>query len=268
MTAEQPSYAFGNARAIQRDRLRLLATLLDEGTFRLLNGRGVKAGWRCLEVGAGGGSVAAWLCQQVAPGGSVLATDLDTTVLRELDHPSLAVRVHDVLRDDLPAGEFDLVHARLLLAWLPEPDAGLRRMVAALKPGGCLIIEEMDFGSLAPDPGLDRRIQAMFARVIDAHNAVLAQHHAFDPYCGRRIAGNLSKVGLSNVGCEGRAWTWRGGQPGGRVWQLTFMQLRDQMVTSGLVPAGEVDAVIELCEDPKLRFTSQITMAAWGQRPA
>jgi hypothetical protein len=111
----------------------------------------------------------------------------------------------------------------------------------------------MDFGSLAPDPWLDRGIWAMFARVLDAHNAVLAQPHAFDPYCGRRVARSLSKVGLWNVGCEGQAWTWPGGQTGGRVWQLTFMQLRDQMVTSGLVPAGEVDAVIELCEDPELR---------------
>ena len=264
MSAEQPSYAFTNARAIQRERLSLLATLLDEGTFRLFTARGVKPGWRCLEVGAGGGSVPTWLCRHVGPNGSVLATDQDTTVLDELEYPNLEVRAHDVLRDELPSGEFDLVHARLLLAWLAEPEVGLRRMVAALKPGGCLLVEEMDFGSLAPDPGLDSRTQAMFARVVEAHNAVLAEHHAFDPCYGRRVARNLSDVGLVNPGCEGRVWTWRGGEPGGRVWRLTFVQLRDEMIASGLVGAEEVDAVIELCEDSRLRFTSQITMAAWG----
>ena len=76
----RPTYAFANRRAVQPERLRLLAALLDDGTFRLLERLGVQPGWRCLEVGAGGGSVAAWLCDRTAPGGSVLATDLDTTV--------------------------------------------------------------------------------------------------------------------------------------------------------------------------------------------
>ena len=167
------NYAFENARAVQRDRLRLLAALLDDGTFRLLERLGVRPGWRCLEVGAGGGSVAAWLCDRTAPGGSVLATDLDTTVLRELERPNLEVRVHDVLTDELPEREFDLVHARLLLAWLADPERGLRSMLAALRPGGCMLVEEMDFHSIAPDAGLDPATRELFARVIDAHHAVL-----------------------------------------------------------------------------------------------
>ena len=151
------TYAFENARAVQRDRLRLLAALLDDGTFRLLERLGVRPGWRCLEVGAGSGSVAAWLCDRTAPGGSVLATDLDTTVLRELEHPNLEVRVHDLLADELPEQEFDLVHARLLLAWLADPERGLRSMLGALRPGGCMLVEEMDFHSIAPDAGLTSR---------------------------------------------------------------------------------------------------------------
>jgi len=41
---------------------------------------------------------------------------------------------------------------RLLLAWLPHPALALRRLIAALKPGGWIVAEEMDFGSVAPDP--------------------------------------------------------------------------------------------------------------------
>ncbi len=156
----------------------------------------MQPGWRCLEVGAGGGSVAAWLCDRTAHGGSVLATDLDTTVLRELTRPNLEVRVHDVLSDELPEREFDLVHARLLLAWLADPGRGLQRMLAALSPGGCLLVEEMDFHSIAPDAGLDPVTRALFARVIDAHHAVLAERHAFDPFCGRGLDRALSTTGL------------------------------------------------------------------------
>ena len=221
---------------MQPERLQLLAGLLDEGTFTLLAALGVRPGWRCLEVGAGGGSVAAWLAGRVAPEGFVLATDLDTTVLRGLDHPCLQVRTHDIVRDPLPHADFDLVHARLLLAWLARPQAGLAQMAAALKPGGCLLTEEMDFLSLAPDPRLGQAACDLFTRVIGAHHAVLADRHAFDPFRGRRLAGDLAEAGLVNTVCQGRLAIWQGGQPGGRVWQLTLIQLRDEQLTPGWSP--------------------------------
>jgi ubiquinone/menaquinone biosynthesis C-methylase UbiE len=122
--------------------------------------RGVEPGWRCLEVGAGGGSVAEWLCGVVGGEGSVLATDLDATVLQALRHPNLEVRAHDLLIDELPARTFDLVHARLLLAWLSDPEVGLRRMLGVVKPAGCLVVEEMDSCRLCPIHGLTQRHRA------------------------------------------------------------------------------------------------------------
>ena len=58
-------------------RLRLIEQASDPTTFAHLDRIGVGAGWRCLEVGAGGGSVAAWLGERVGPTGHVLALDLD-----------------------------------------------------------------------------------------------------------------------------------------------------------------------------------------------
>jgi SAM-dependent methyltransferase len=252
---------------VQPERLALLAQLLDEGTFAVLAARGVGPGWRCLEVGAGGGSVAAWLAGRVAPGGFVLATDLDTTVLRSVHHPCLEVRAHDILAGPLPEAGFGLVHARLLLAWLDAPQTGLARMAAALRPGGCLVAEEMDFRPVAADPRHGPATCDLFGRVIAAHHTVLADQHAFDPFRGRRLAGDLAQAGLINTGCQGRLSIWQGGQPGGRVWQLTLLQLRPELAASGLVTGGEVDRVIDLCGDPGFRFMSQATIAAWGYRP-
>jgi 2-polyprenyl-3-methyl-5-hydroxy-6-metoxy-1,4-benzoquinol methylase len=267
MTQAEQRYAFENVRELQRERLRALEALLDPGTIQQLERRGVAPGWRCMEVGAGGGSIAAWLSARVAPEGSVLATDLDTTVLAELSHPNLEVRVHDVLVDEVPEGEFDLVHMRLVLAWLAEPQVALRRLVAALKPGGWLLAEEMDFVSVAPDPQLDERSSRLFARVVQAHNAVLAERHGFDHGYGRRLLGALSDADLTDLGCEGRVSMWRGDGPGGTVWRLTLAQLREPLIQSGLVTPAEVAAAIALLEHPHLAFQSQITMAAWGRRP-
>jgi SAM-dependent methyltransferase len=267
-TAAEGSYAFANARAIQRERLRTLEALLDEGTIRHLEARGVERGWRCLEVGAGGGSVAGWLCERVGPGGSVTATDLDTTVLAELSHPNLEIKVHDVLADDLPERAFDLVHMRLLLAWLGEPGMALRRVIEALAPGGWLVAEEMDFVSAAPDPRLGADERDLIERAVQAHNLVLTEQNRFDPFYGRRLVGDLEEAGLADIGCEGRAYMWQGGGPGGTIWRLTLIQLRDPMIASGLVTPADLDALFDLCDDPRLRIMSQVVMAGWGRRAA
>jgi SAM-dependent methyltransferase len=249
-------YAFRNAREIQRERLRTLEALLDAGSRRVLEPF-VGSGSRCLEVGAGGGSIASWLADRA---GEVLATDLDITVLQELDHPKVTVRVHDVLTDDLPDAAFDLIHLRLVLAWLTDVPRALGRLIEALKPGGVLVAEEMDFGSVAPDPRHEGA--EVFARVAAAHEAVLAARHDFDPYYGRRLEGDLAAAGLVELDSDGRVALWRGGEPGGDIWRLTLVQLRDEMG----VPGEDIDRVLELCDDVTFRSVSPVVMAAWGQR--
>ena len=156
---------------------------------------------------------------------------------------------------------------RLLLAWLADRELGLRRLVAALKPGGWLVAEEMDFISVAPDPRLDADAARTFTRVAQAHNAVLAERNGFDHSYGRRLVGDLTHAGLAEIGCDGRSSMWQGAGPGGAIWRLTLEQLREPLITSGRVTATEVDEVIALSGDPRFRVQSPITMAAWGRRP-
>ena len=106
-----------------------------------------------------------------------------------------------------------------------------------------------------------------FERVIAAHNAVLSRSHGFDPFFGRRLAGDLADAGLDDVGAEGRVAMWRGAADGGLIWKLTIDQLRDGMVASGGASAQDVDVALGLCDDPELAVISQVTMAAWGRRP-
>ena len=141
----------------------------------------------------------------------MLATDLDTTVLRDLSRPNLEVRVHDLLSNDLPEGEFDLVHLRLVLAWLGDPQSVLPRLVRALKPGGWIVAEELDFVSVVADPRMEPAASAVFDRAMQEHCAVLAAKHRFDPFYGRRVTGDLADAGLVKVECEGRTAMWRGG---------------------------------------------------------
>ena len=263
----QAAYAFDNAHDLQRQRLAALEAALDAGTVQHLEAAGIAPGWRCLEVGAGGGSIAEWMCERVGPGGEVLATDLDTTVLRARSRPNLEIRAHDVLADDLPPARFDLVHVRLLLAWLPDPRTALARVLRALKPGGRLVVEELDFASVATAEAPDPPSRAAFERVMEAHLEVLRERSGFDGRYGRRLHADLMDAGLEDVGCEGRVSLWRDGNAGMRVWRLTFVQLRAAMVAAG-TPARDVDRAIELCDDPRMSCLSPVVMAGWGRAAA
>jgi len=122
------------------ERLTLMSRMLDPQMFFRIEQAGVAPGWRCLEVGAGNGSVSAWLAAKVGPSGHVVATDIDTRFLDRLSIPNLEVRRLDVARDGLGEG-YDLVCCRALLHHVPERIDVVGRLAAAVKPGGVLLIE-------------------------------------------------------------------------------------------------------------------------------
>ena len=62
-----PHYPFDNAAPQAGDRFASLAKLYDGVTRRHLDRFGIGAGQRCLEVGAGGGSVARFMSERVGP---------------------------------------------------------------------------------------------------------------------------------------------------------------------------------------------------------
>jgi len=59
-----------------------LTTFRDPRTRLLLERTGVGPGWRCLEVGAGTGTIAAWLGERVAASGRVISESVPTPVRR------------------------------------------------------------------------------------------------------------------------------------------------------------------------------------------
>jgi SAM-dependent methyltransferase len=259
----EPGYAVDNAWVHARERLALLETVLDPGSFRHLAALGVGEGWHCLDVGAGGGSIAAWLCRQVGRTGQVLATDIDTRFLDGLTLPNLEVRQHDITTDPLPEGTFDLVHARTVLTHLPERDVALHRMVSALKPGGWLLVEEADFVSWVADPRT--RAADVCAKGWAAAHEIFRRGGA-DFHYGRRLYRDVCTSGLVEVDAEGRVPILHAGTPSARFWRLTFEQLRDRMVGSGLLTNEDLDQYLAAHEDEDFVWMGNIIMAVWGRR--
>jgi SAM-dependent methyltransferase len=266
---EASSYGLTNAWQRARERLNAVEAWLDPATIRHLETRGVGRGWRCLEVGAGGGSIARWLSERVGPDGRVLALDIDTRFLSAIDASNVEVRQADIRSDALPRGTFDLAHCRLVLMHLAgaERPAALRRIVDSLRPGGWFVAEEMHFPSMAADPSGGADVAELFARLLDAHNQALARG-GFDPEYGCRLLGDMEILDLVDVEDDGQARMWCGGSVGAEAWRLTLEQLGPRMLDTGLVSEADLEAGAAMFGDPRFRFMSQVTMTVWGRRPA
>jgi SAM-dependent methyltransferase len=256
-------YTYDHEWVDERVRLAGLECALDPGTHAHLLRLGLTSGSRCLEVGAGGGSVARWMAETVAPAGRVVAVDLETDFL-EPDaekYPCLEVRRQDFLTQQIPTG-FDFVHARWLVEWLLEKRHALSRLAAALRPGGVLLIEEPDFVTFynAAEPESLRKVARALGRYLESTTPVEVEY-------GRRAADDLRAVGLVDVHAEGRCWVVTGEDPFSRDFlRLTVVKVREPLLAGGDITELEYDEAVATLADPAASVFTPLTMAAWGRR--
>ena len=239
----------------------LLATGFDRGSANLVSRLGIGPGWRVLEVGAGGGSLARWLAAEVGPEGSVLATDVDLQFVGE-QPANVEVRRHDIARDPLPADHFDLVHARAVLQHVTERDGALARMVAATRPGGWVVVEDVDwlvFESQAlPEP---------FATLSRTTLARSVETYGYDGHWGRRMLATMVDAGLEDVDSRGKVVTMHGGTPSAEWYVLALERAAPSLVADGLLDAELVAEALAQARDPEFRVLGPLTISAWGRRP-
>ena len=268
-SATQPSahstYILDNAGREAPARFDALSTLYDRATIQFLENCGVGPGWNCLEVGGGGGTIAAWLAARVGPTGHVLVTDLDPRFLDASRFSNLEVRRHNIVTDPLPEAAFDLIHARLVLVHIPERVQVLKRLVAALKPGGWIIDEEFDSVSLPCDPDLSPgevklKIQTALFQLVE--------ERGIERRCGRLLYGRMRALGLFDVRAEARLSMWPGRSAGASLTRANVEQLRGALIAGGLVTEEELQQDIARLDDPDFMTPSPIMWTAWGRRPA
>lgn len=263
--AMQGEYLLDSAAAHTGQRFCGLEATFDAATCRFLAATGVGAGWSCWEIGAGSGSIARWLAGQVAPGGSVLATDLEIKWMSAVPSP-VRVERHDVTCDPIPETAYDLIHARLVLIHLAERDRVLAALVAALRPGGWLLVE--DFDTAFDDGTKPTTADEAFLRFVNHAFAQMLTLRGGDIGYSRTLPHRLERAGLRHVGGEGRLVFARGGSPGARVHVANLRQVGDHMAAAGLVTSEQVSRAISLLEDPAKIWAMPIMITAWGRKCA
>ncbi|TDC59567.1 methyltransferase domain-containing protein, partial [Micromonospora sp. KC207] len=177
--------------------------------------------------------------------------------------PGLVPMAHDLEREELPEAEYDLVHARLVLEHLRDPEAALAKLVAALRPGGWILVEDMNWAATYPLPGAG---EETFRAVTGAMRRWLAGTGS-RPTLGAELPRLLRGLGVADVGCEGRAHLIEGGTPTATIMvQNLLRQFGPWYVRFGLLTEEQVADGIAWGADPECAGFSALLMATWGRR--
>jgi len=212
-------------------------------SLALLERAGLLAGMRVLEIGSGGGDLAFDIARIVTPAGHVLGIDIDQTKLdlatseaREQGLTNVRFQFADIT-ESTPASDFDLVHARFVLTHLTNPAQALAHIRTALRPGGIIVLEDIDFRGYFCYPDC-----AAVWRYVQLYTET-TKRKGVDANIGPRLPGLLVAAGFENVrmnvvqpaGTEGDVKLMS---------PLTMENVADAVIAEGLATSEEIDCIV------------------------
>ena len=169
------------------DRLQLQARVWEPAGRRLLADIGEGRGARALDVGCGAMGWLRVLSEWVAPDGEVVGTDIDDGMLSTADQfvaaeelRNVALMKDDLFASDLQPESFDLVHARFQMSPLGRAQEQMESYVRLVRPGGVIVLEDLDIGSWHFNPPPTPALDELIARLRDVFEQWA------DPHVGRR----------------------------------------------------------------------------------
>jgi len=171
----------------------------------------------------------------------------------------------DARATELPRDSFDLVHERLVLVNVPQPQQILAEMVALARPGGVVAAWEVDDASWLCCPA-----HPAWARIMEALQALSLQDGQ-DCFIGRRLVGLMRAAGLVDVKQEVSVAEWPVGHPR-RMQPIQFMEnIRERAVARGFFSDVELTDLLAALkrhlEDTETVQLSPVRFRVWGHKP-
>lgn len=157
--AADPVYALGRTAA-ERSRLMEQDRIYGPLTSQLLVQAGIGPGMRVLDLGCGVGDVSIRLADLVGPSGAVVGVDADPLALETARQRAGDAGIANVsfvqgdLRELAFDAPFDAAAGRLILLYLGDPAAALRRVGGYLRPGGLMAFQEFVARATYTQPSL------------------------------------------------------------------------------------------------------------------
>lgn len=158
-------------------------------------------GQTVLDVGCGIGVFLPALAHAVAPGGQVVGVDYSAAFLEEARTRAAAtgfsrqITLHEADATQLPFADasFDAAHIERVLIHVDDPDAVLREMRRVVRPGGCIVAVEPDYGGVRIDHPDQEAVRLMI-------QAMTRQFR--HPEIGLELRRRMTRAGLTDARLE------------------------------------------------------------------
>jgi serine phosphatase RsbU (regulator of sigma subunit)/ubiquinone/menaquinone biosynthesis C-methylase UbiE len=276
MDSSDSHYVHGT-HPLEQERLSRLNSMLNPASLRALD---LRPGERVLDVGSGLGQLTRMMARRVGAQGKVVAVERDpqqrSQAIRLARDEGEEFRVDWRAGDavDLPLGDdewggFDVAHTRFLLEHVTDPEAVVRAMVRAAKPGGRVVLEDDDHEVLRLSPD-EPEVLALWRAYYLTY-----ERQGKDPYVGRRLVSLLHGAGARPRVSRCLHFGSCAGSPEFESMIENFIGIIDgaraEMVHFGLAGEGDIDGGIEAFRrwmrrpDAAMWYT---TCWAEGVRPA
>jgi ubiquinone/menaquinone biosynthesis C-methylase UbiE len=250
---------------MEAERLHLMAEVFDEHSRTMLESVGLEEGMRCLDVGAGAGTMAHWIAGRTGAG-EVVALDREVGPLlgsrgRECN---ITVVEADLTAQGigtlLEAGSFDLIHTRSLLGVLADPEAALRRLLTWLAPGGTLVVSDLWASPL--DGTMGQALRGAMRAGVDLMTATVG----VDPAWATRLPNTLSDHGLQEVGMHVAAPVLTADSGHARFLRVSLSLLGEPLIVTGLLTSRQLSTALTDLQDSTLTAVPLIMVSAWGRK--
>lgn len=255
------------------ERLRAQALISWKQEARNFGWWGLTDNMSVLEMGNGPGFITEQLARLV-PNGKVTAVEIDPVLIEKarayLQSTGLTnweINEGNVMSTGLPDNSFDFVYARYLFQHLPDPAGAAKEALRVLKPGGTLVVTDVDDKLDVWDPISSPDAQALYDR-IEKHYQQQQAGKGGNRFIGRRLPNILKSAGFDHVDME-------------------VLMIHSSLTDlSGLVPKPtreevqiHVDSGIVTAEEADLMYTDSLAfyeadyvimlplLMAYGQKP-
>jgi arsenite methyltransferase len=227
---------------------------------------GAQPGERILDVGCGPGFYVAELLEQVGPQGSLVGVDpspqmLGVAARRCAAHENVEFREAPATVLPVQDASFDAALSVQVLEYVEDTKAALAEIHRALRPGGRVVIWDVDWATLSWHSADPQRM----ARALKAWDAHLAH-----PSLPRTLAAQLRAAGFEDVGVAGHLFLDHDFDPESYL-AATLPLIEDYLVGSGLIAADEAHAWAAEQRELGARgeyFVAVVQFCFTGRRPA